>query len=77
MKLDEGDVIRVTGFVMLKDLDPGKYRVSRVYEFFGRTAYAFTKPLGKEVLARHYASSVDAWIRPKGHPDLNKIEFVI
>ena len=76
MKLEEGYKIKVSGFIMLKDLDPGKYRVHRVYEFFGRTAYSFTKPSGKQVVARHYASSVDAWIRPKGHPDLNKIEII-
>lgn len=74
-KLRVGSVILVHGFVMLKGLDDGfRYRVVNTTPYFGSFAYQFKKIGSRAKSVRHYASSVDAWIRDKDHPDLNRIE---
>jgi hypothetical protein len=75
-KLQVGDVIEVHGWVMLQGLDAGKYVVTRVEEYYGQPTYSFRKRGGRKTAARHYAGQVDAWIRPVGDPDINRIEIV-
>jgi hypothetical protein len=76
MKLKAGNVIEVFGWVMLEGVPAGKYKILSVGEFYGRETYTFARPRGKKPLIRHYASSVDAWVRPAGHEDLNRIEVL-
>lgn len=74
LKLQVGDIISVHGYVMMKKLDDGvKYRVSKIADHFGRKVYVFTRARGSAVVARHFCHTVDAWLRPSGHEDLNKI----
>ena len=73
MKLKIGDKIRVDGFVMLKKLDTGVFRVASVKKVNNLWAYYFAKGRGKKVVIGHYADSVDQWIVGDGNPDLNKI----
>jgi predicted double-glycine peptidase len=68
-KIPDQALVRVDGFVMLKGLDEGTYRV----QDRGDGTYQFYKPRGKRPLARHYTTSVDISVRPEGHRDLNKI----
>jgi hypothetical protein len=75
-KLNVGDVILVHGHPFLSDLEDGqKYRVKNMIPYHGNQTYQFAKPKGNKVVARHYTTSVDAWIREKNHPDLNRIEI--
>lgn len=76
MKLQAENRIRVHGWVMLAGLEDGEYTVKAVNSYNGQPSYCFRKPRGKRIVARHFASSVDAWIRPAGHPDLNRIEIL-
>lgn len=64
--------IRVHGFVMLKGLDEGDYRVSKVDDI----SYWFTKPRGKKVVCRHYKSSVESSINCYSKGSLNGIEIL-
>lgn len=76
-KLKIGSVILVHGWIMTKGLDSGqKYRVQSMPNHHGILTYQFAKAKSKNVVARHYVSSVDAWIRTKNHPDLNRIEIL-
>lgn len=70
--LSTGDIVRVDGWVMLADLDPGKYRVERK-TCLRREYYKFTKPRGRKPIAAHYVESVDPWLRDAGSEDNNKI----
>lgn len=70
-KLEVGDVVCVHGWVMLKGLEDGEcYRVLRR----DAQSYTFARPRGKKPIVRHYITSVDRWLRPAGHGDLNRIE---
>jgi hypothetical protein len=75
-KLQAGSRIRVHGWVMMKGLDAGEYLVKSVGQHYGNLTYAFVKPRGKRVVAVHFATDVDAWIRPESHPDQNRIEVL-
>ena len=76
-KLKVGSIILVHGFVMLAGLEDGqRYRVKSMPPHYGNPTYQFTKAKGKKFACRHDAYSVDAWIRPTGDPDLNRIEIV-
>lgn len=72
-KLIPGTVITVHGWVMLGDLDEGHYRIKKIAAPHGITIYCFTKPRGNKVIARHYATIVDTWLRNDTNSDLNKI----
>jgi hypothetical protein len=74
--LKVGDIIEVHGWCMLAKLEPGKYRVSKVGNLYGKTTYSFTKPKGKKHIVTHYATDVCVWIEKADHPDLNKIVIV-
>lgn len=74
-KLKVGSIILVHGWIMLKGLNSGqKYRVQSIPNHYGSPTYQFTKPKGKNTVARHYAHDVDVWICAS--QDLNKIEIV-
>jgi len=76
-KLKVGSVILVHGWIMTKGLDNGqKYRIQSMPDHYGSPTYQFVKANGKKVVARHYTGSIDPWIRPNNHPDLNRIEVV-
>lgn len=70
MKIHNDGWVMVCGFVMLQGLDEGTYRV-RVGKHYGYDTYTFYR--GKRIVARHVASSVDAWIRDPYTEDLNYI----
>jgi len=72
-KLSVGSIVEVHGWVMLGGLSPGKYRIKKIDIVSGHEVYNFCKPLGSKVLARHYVSSVDAWVRDVNSEDLNKV----
>lgn len=72
-KLKEGDVINVHGFVMLQKLEQGQYRIARISERFKQKVYEFAKPKGKKIIVRHYANSVDGWIKTQDDENINKI----
>lgn len=74
-KLQVGDIIKVHGWVMLRDLEDGcSYRIARIFDSFGRSVYEFSKPRGRKRLFGHYADSVDSWINDRD--DNNRIELV-
>lgn len=75
-KLKVGDVVEVSGWVMLKNIDPGRYRVKKITAHYGHDVYDFAKPKGSKTVARHLAENVDPWIRDPGDPDNNKIVVV-
>ena len=72
-KLQVGSVIRVVGWVMLEGLEEGEYKVAGVENHYGSACYRFTRKRGKRVVAVHFASTVDGWIRPENG---NRIEIV-
>lgn len=72
MQLKVGSIIEVHGWVMLAGLDAGKYKVQSMPEYHGQPTYQFTKPKGKKVVARHYTTSVDAWVSD----NINRIEVL-
>lgn len=72
MKLKIGDVISVTGWVMMDKLDDGgKYRVQSTPPYYGRDTYQFTKPKGKKIIVRHLSDSVDGWLNLNGCNRIN------
>ena len=73
MKLREGSIIEVRGFVMLQNLNEGKYKVNSVKKIYGCMAYSFVKPFGKRVIVNHVADNVDCWVKSSSDEDLNKI----
>lgn len=73
MKLKVGDVIEVIGWVMLKNLNEGKYKVSSIGQHFGEDVYYFSKPKGKKEIVGHYVSDVDMSIDERNN---NRIEIV-
>lgn len=70
-KIEKSAIVRVYGWVMLANVDEGRYRVVNM----GDDTYQFYRPRGKKPLTRHYANSVDHWIKPNG-TDNNGIEIV-
>lgn len=74
-KLQVGSVILVHGWVMMDKLNDGcRYRVVAITPHYGKLTYTF-KRVGGKTRFRHYAQSVDLWIKDND-PDLNKIEIV-
>lgn len=72
MKIRDKAVVEVHGFVMLHGVEEGKYRIE-AGTYYGSPSYRFFRSKGKKILAHHYASSVDPWIKDKNNEDLNKI----
>jgi len=72
-KIPDGSVVDVEGWIMLKGVPAGTYRVEYGGDEKGRKTYQFFRPRGKKPLARHYESEVDLWVKDEDHPDLNKI----
>lgn len=75
-KITQPTLVRVHGWVMLDRIDEGVYRVEPSQPHVGRATYNFYRPKGRRPIARHFAGSVDSWIHPAGHPDLNYIEII-
>ena len=76
-KLQVGDIVKVEGFVMLRGVNDGAVlRVCQVGKAHGLDTYTFCRPRGRRAVAAHYADSVDMWVKPASHPDLNKIILV-
>lgn len=73
-KLKENDIIEVFGWVMLAKLEPGKYRIKKIYEYNGKKAYSFSSPKGRKTIVNHYADSVDTWVGKS--ENLNRIEVL-
>lgn len=68
-RIQHGAQVEVHGFVMLAKVPEGRYKVVNL----GDGTYQFYRPRGTKALVRHYISSVDAWIKPQGDEDQNKI----
>lgn len=77
-KLHVDDIIEVQGFVMMQGLDPGLYRVKDITHtiYPENKVYNLCKPNGNKVLVRHFANSLDGWLKKADNPDLNKIVWI-
>lgn len=77
-KLKIGDKFRVVGWIMIKGLTEGVWRVTNVQipeSQFSPSIYTITKNRGKKRF-RYYAEDIDLWV--DGHvANLNRIERVI
>ena len=76
MKLQEGSIVEIFGWVMLNKIESGKkYRVRKIYKHSGYDVYSFTFARGTKEIVNHYVENVDLWI--KDHDvDLNRIEII-
>jgi hypothetical protein len=72
-KLKAGDIIEVHGWIMLKGLTEGKWKVKEVKPFGGTPAYYLTRPRGKKVIGFYY-HQIDGCIRDT--EDGNRIEIL-
>lgn len=70
--MEDGQLIKVHGWIMLKGLDMGFYKVLSQDEI----SYTFAKPKGNKAICRHYKKSVDASIFCFKRGDLNGIELI-
>jgi hypothetical protein len=70
--MKSGQVIRVHGFVMLKGLEQGLYKVLSQ----DAISYTFAKHRGSKAICRHYKTSVDAKVVCFDRGDLNGIEIL-
>ncbi len=68
-----GFLIEVHGWVMLKKVPAGKYRIVLGPGPGSMSVFWFHKPKGKKVIIGHYADDVACWIKPASHPNHNKI----
>ena len=68
--LKVGDKIRVHGWLMLKGLSAGDWKVSRITD----DGYFFTKLRGKKEIG-FYFNQIDSWLESKS--DINFIEKVL
>ena len=75
-KLKAGDRVRVHGFIMLKGLDAGNYRVAYQYNHvtYG-PVYSFARPRGRRILCSFPACKIDPWLN-KGVSEFNYIEVL-
>lgn len=72
-KIPNNTIVQVFGWVMLKGVEEGRYRVYNL----GDGTYQFYKPQGKKPIIRHYITSVDLWVKDSNHPNNNKIVIKI
>jgi len=72
MKIPDNSMIDVHGWVMLKKVDCKRYRVRHG----DGSVYWFFRPRGKKPIIGHYGEDVDCWVKPKGHPNNNRIEVL-
>jgi hypothetical protein len=70
--MKSGTVIKVHGWVMLKGLEEGMYRIISQ----DNISYTFAKPKGTKAICRHYKSSVDGKLECFNRGDLNGIEVI-
>lgn len=72
-KLKTGDIIQVYGWVMAQKVKPGRYYILRNNDpdvYYLRRIGSRGR-LGK--LICHRVRTIDIWIKPTDHSDLNKI----
>lgn len=78
-RLEVGDIIKVHGFIMLKNLDDGnKYHITGIAEYKGQWVYEFKKFRGKKLYG-HYVHNIDSWVKTadlKACCTLNYIEIL-
>ena len=67
-----GTIIKVHGWIMLKGLENGIYKITSQDDF----SYTFSKPKGKKAICRHYKSSIDGKLTCFNRGDLNGIEII-
>lgn len=72
-RLKVGNIIEVHGWVMLRSLESGRYRVTRISTRYGMKVYWFSKPKGKREIVGHYCHDVDSSITDNC---LNHIEII-
>jgi hypothetical protein len=70
--METGTVIKVHGWVMLKGLDSGMYKVISQDDY----SYTFAKPKGTKAICRHYKSDVAGKLKCFDRGDLNGIEVM-
>jgi hypothetical protein len=70
--MKSGQTIRVHGWIMLKGLDEGIYKIISQDDY----SYTFAKHKGNKAICRHYKSSVDAKVICFERGDLNGIEII-
>jgi hypothetical protein len=70
--LPNGTILRVHGFVMLKGLDNGMYKIISQDSF----SYTFARARGKKAICRHKISSIDGTLKCFLNGDLNGIEVL-
>jgi hypothetical protein len=70
--MKSGQVIRVHGWIMLKGLEQGLYKIISQDDF----SYTFAKHRGSKAICRHYKSSVDGSVTCFERGDLNGIEII-
>lgn len=70
--MKSGQTIRVHGWIMLKGLDEGIYKIISQDDF----SYTFAKHKGKKAICRHYKDSVDSKVICFERGDINGIEIL-
>ena len=73
MKELPGIQIEVHGWVMLKKVPAGRYRILIARGQGNMPIFWFFRPKGKKAIIGHYADDVIVWTKPADHPNLNKI----
>lgn len=70
--MENGTIIKIHGWIMLKGLEQGLYKILSQDEF----SYTFSKPKGNKPICRHYKSSVNGKLECFNRGDLNGIEII-
>ena len=68
-----GIQVEVHGWVMLKKVPAGRYRMLLTKGNGNMEIFWFFRPKGKKCIIGHYADNVACWCKPADHPNLNKI----
>ncbi len=68
-----GIYVEVHGFVMLKKVEPGRYRMLLGKGPGSMEIFWFYRPRGRKCIIGHYADDVLGMVKPADHPNLNKI----
>lgn len=70
--MKSGTIIRIHGWIMLKGLENGIYKITSQDNF----SYTFSKAKGSKAICRHYKTSVDSKVECFNRGDLNGIEII-